>query len=117
METVEALIAFLTFLAFLSLYIPLASEDPHYTLTHYHIAEDVWRVLYLKHGIWFFYPVGERAALLRQDLDELAEMTKVCIRYEAYAFSYTSPHCPGRSGNVAAVVRPRMVGWNGLYVS
>ncbi len=120
MESFEMLMAFFVFLTMLSLYIPLVDVDGDYTLQQYLLAEDIWRVMYLKHGLAFYYPIGVEAEL-SADLDQLAQMTNLCIEYETTAgglhFSYVSPYCPPRSGNVVVIREPRVVGESVLSIS
>lgn len=47
MKTIEALISLMVLLSFTSLSL-LEAPQPHSTLYHYQLAEDVWRVAYLK---------------------------------------------------------------------
>ncbi len=117
MESFEALLGFFIFLAMLSLYLPLVDVDNDYVVPQYLLAEDIWRVLYLKYGLFFYYPPPSKVPELMADIEYLSQLTQLCIEYETLFFSYSSSLCPPHSHNVVVIREPKMVGESVLTVS
>ena len=97
----EALLALTVALGLLVLVKLISFSPGSWTHLQYVIAEDIWRVLYLRHGLGMFYPVN--ASTLKEDLDKISKEVGVCVEYETPTFSYSSKECPAKSGNVVAV--------------
>ena len=78
MQTIEALISLLVFLSILPLI--LSSIEPHVpddALYRLHLANDIWRVFYLRGDFEDF----DKAALNR-DAEQITKLTGLCIGFE-----------------------------------
>ncbi len=88
--TLEAVVSLLIFLMLL-LTIRVNPPSPDYTLYRYILAEDVWRVLYLKHGpsmfIYFLFDKGDVS--LKNDIKRMGEETGLCIEFNIEGFPTT----------------------------
>jgi len=79
MQTFEALVSFLFFVFLSSYLLGLTEEQRHVDDSLYRIqlAEDAWRVLYLRGSFEDFGP--NKRAQLEEELDTIEEETALCV--------------------------------------
>lgn len=78
MQTIEAIISLLVFLSILPLI--LSSVEPHVpddSLYRLHLANDIWRVFYLRGDFEDFNKLA-----LNRDANQITELTNLCIGFE-----------------------------------
>ncbi len=85
MEVFEALMALTVAVSAVSLFLFIPTYHHDFSLIQYVNAEDVWRVLYLRHGLGMFYP--NNITGLSDDVYEMSNMAYVCIDYSTFIFS------------------------------
>lgn len=101
MNTLEAILSFLILLSLLP--VLLTIQDYTIDTSHYNLklAEDVWRVLYLKNDLRGFDKIN-----LNKDLKEIYELTSLCVLIEEEDVASCIP-------NEATVVIKRVAFING----
>ncbi len=95
MQTLEAIISF-TFFLFFATYM-LAELDytkPNYSLYQYQLANDVWRVLYLKGSLKDFSSTTTGHIVAKSEMENIGDMTGFCI----YLQGIQNTNCPGSPG-------------------
>ena len=88
MQTFEALLSLMIAFSMVIVFVTLPEQHYSFTLPQYLIAEDAWRVLYLRHGLSMFYPMDNS---LSQDISTMSSLASICISYSTPFFS--TPEC------------------------
>lgn len=101
MDVFEALLTLIVALSLLTLLRLITYMPGSWTHIQYVLAEDMWRVLYLRHGLEAFYPTN--ATELEEDLERMYELTSFCIQYSTPTFTYESEDCPQKGKNIITV--------------
>ncbi|MGB9718972.1 MAG: hypothetical protein ACPL06_00050 [Candidatus Anstonellales archaeon] len=80
MHTLEAVFSLIVLIGF-SMMLTLGADAPtDYSLYQYQLANDVWRVLYLKHGVALLYD----PSVATSDLEQITSETGLCIETDFY---------------------------------
>lgn len=80
MHTLEAVFSLIMLVGF-SLTLSLAADAPtNYSLYRYQLANDVWRVLYLRHGVALLY----NPSVAADDIEKITGETSLCIQSDFY---------------------------------
>jgi hypothetical protein len=81
MHTLEAVFSLIVLVGF-SMMLTLGADAPtDYSLYQYQLANDVWRVLYLRHGVALLYD----PSIAIDDLERITSETGLCIETDFYS--------------------------------
>jgi len=95
MQTLEAIISFMFFLFFATYMLAeLDYTKPNYALYQYQLANDVWRVLYLKGALKDFSSTTTGHLIARTEMENIGELTGFCI----YLQGIQTTNCLGNPG-------------------
>lgn len=98
MHTLEAVFSLIVLAGF-SLMLTLGADAPaDYFLYQYQLANDVWRVLYLRHGVALLYD----PSIAADDMEHITSETGLCIESDFYTT------CPVEEG--ITIKKPTVLG-------
>ena len=81
MHTLEAVFSLIVFVGFSTMLTLGADAPTDYSLYQYQLANDVWRVLYLRHGVALLY----NPSIAAEDMEEITSETGLCIESDFYS--------------------------------